>query len=320
MIYYAQFKEEVANKVMLRKGVTMNATPTVSIITPTYNRGNLLQRCYDSLVIQTSKDFEWIIVDDGSLDNTREMVSRFDSDFDIIYIIKKNGGKHTALNASHPYIHGKCVLILDSDDYLISDAIKKVIKAWNEYGSIETIGIVTFLKGESVDKPFCYGKYERIPVDIMRGKRICMQSNDCCEIVRSDLFKKYPFPVYKGEKYFPEGVLWNKVSFTHKCVYINEVVYIAEYLDGGLTKSGRRLRVRNPRGGMYSARINMHRKNRWRSRLKNGVLYNCYCFFVGVSPYKIVKKNPYKVLTILCMIPGWIVHLYWKEKYLKEEN
>ena len=131
----------------------MSDTPILSIITPTYNRGHLLQRCYDSLSAQTRKDFEWIIVDDGSTDNTEEIVSSFDSDYDIVYIKKENGGKHTALNTSHPYVHGKYVMILDSDDYLIPEAVEKIVKGWIDFEENEAIGIVTFLKGGSVNKP-----------------------------------------------------------------------------------------------------------------------------------------------------------------------
>ena len=294
----------------------MNNTPSISIITPSYNRGHLLQRCYDNLNIQTSTDFEWIIVDDGSTDNTEDVVSHFRANYDIIYIKKSNGGKHTALNASHPYIHGKYVVLLDSDAYLVPAAVEKILNGWAVFEKIETIGIVTFLKGESVETPFCYGKYERIPVDIVPSDRVCLQTCDCCEVIRASLFKKYPFPVFKGERFISESVLWNKVGFTHKCVYINEVIYIAEYLESGLTKSGRKLRIQNPKGGMYSSRLSMQKKNYPRDRIKSALLYNCYGFFAEIPAYRIISKNPYKILTAFCLFPGWLLFLYWKKKYL----
>ena len=293
----------------------MNTTPTLSIITPTYNRANLLKRCFSSLQIQTSKDFEWLIVDDGSTDNTEYIVSTFSGDFEILYIKKENGGKHTALNASHAHIHGQYVLILDSDDYLIPEAVEKVIRGWKEFENNKTVGIVTFLRGKSVEAPFCRGKYERIPVDILRSERIFYLSRDCCEVIKSSLFKKYPFPVFKGERFLSEGALWNRVSFDCKCVYINEVVYIGEYLEEGLTKSGRKMRIKNPRGGMYAARLNMHKKNYPRNRIKNSLLYNCYGFFAGMSPAKIVTHNRYKLLTLVGMLPGWLLFLVWSRMY-----
>ena len=309
--------------VMLRHGIKetkkqgkMNNSPSISIITPTYNRGLLLKRCYDSLNTQTSKDFEWIIVDDGSEDNTEEIVSTFEADYCIKYIKKKNGGKHTALNASHPYIRGKYVVILDSDDYFVPDAVEIIIKEWDDFKNIEAIGIVTFLKGQSVGKPFCYGKYERIPVDIMPSDRVIIQTCDCCEVIKASLFKKYPFPEFRGERFISESVLWNKVGFTHKCVYINEVIYLADYLESGLTKSGRKFRIQNPKGGMYSSRLNMQKKNYLCARIKSALLYTCYGFFAEMPFYKIITTNPYKLLTALCMFPGWLLFLYWKKKYL----
>lgn len=293
----------------------INKVPTLSIITPTYNRGSYLQRCYSSLKGQTSYDFEWIIVDDGSSDNTEEVVSLFAKDFDIVYIKKRNGGKHTALNYAHPFIRGKYVLILDSDDYLLSESVEKANRGWAQYDNNKSVGMVVFLKGLSAEEPCCCAKYERIPVEILPSNRIRFHSTDCCEIIRTELFVKYPFPVFKGEKFISEGALWNRVALTHKCVYINEVIYIADYQEDGLTKSGRSMRIRNPRGGMYAARLNMQKKNRFRNRLKNALLYNCYGFFAGMSPCKILSKNRFKGLTLISMLPGWVLYRDWKKRY-----
>lgn len=289
--------------------------PTLSIVTPTYNRSNLLKKCYESLLSQSEKNFEWIIIDDGSTDNTEDVVHGFKADFSIQYVKKENGGKHTALNESHKYIQGKYVLILDSDDYLVDTAAEKIKNAWSSYAEDEKIGIVIFLKGSSVEQPSCIAPDEGVPVDIMRYKRICCHSSDCCEVIRSELFKLYPFPVFENERFISEGALWNRVSFTHKCVYINEVIYISEYLDGGLTKSGRKLRIHNPKGGMYTSNLNMNKKNYLKRRLKNGLLYTCYGFFAKQSPFEMAKNNNSKLLMYLCMPAGWLLYIYWGKKY-----
>lgn len=292
-----------------------NKKPTLSIVTPTYNRGDLLKRSYESLLKQTDKDFEWIIIDDGSVDNTEDVAQTFTADFSIKYVKKENGGKHTALNKSHEYVNGKYVTILDSDDYLTETAVEQIKKAWDKYDANSKIGIVILLKGSAVDKPSCEAKDEGVPVDIMRYKRICHHSADCCEVIRSGLFKNYPFPVFEGERFISEGALWNRVSFTHKCVYVNEVVYIADYLDGGLTKSGKKLRINNPRGGMYTANLNMNKKNFMGRRIKSGLLYTCYGFFAKLSPLKMAKLNDSKMLMLLCLPAGWALYMYWKKKY-----
>lgn len=293
----------------------------LSIVTPTYNRAHLLGNCFASLMCQTDKDFEWVIVDDGSSDDTKQVVQKFAGDFPITYVYKENGGKHTALNRSHEYIHGKYVLILDSDDYLTDTAVEKVKAAWAQFEGQEEIGIVTLLKGQAEDDPSCKAPDEGVPVDIMRYKRICIHSSDCCEVIRTELFLKYPFPVFPGERFVSEGALWNRVSFTHKCVYINQVVYIADYLEGGLTKSGRAMRIRNPYGGMFTSNLNMNRKNFFSRRIKNGLLYTSYGFFAGLSPWKIITRDKEsRCLKALCMLPGYVLYRRWRSQFPQQSK
>lgn len=290
--------------------------PLLSIVTPVYNRAALIKTCWESLARQTDKDFEWIVVDDGSSDGSADVVRGLpDAGFPVILVEKENGGKHTALNASHPHVHGKYVLILDSDDMLVDTAVEQVRDGWRKYNRNPEIGMVTFLKGSAVDTPSCMADDEGVPVDIMRYQRRCFHSSDCCEVICAELYLKYPFPVFEGERFISEGALWNRVSFTHKCVYINSVIYIAEYLEGGLTKSGKSLRIRNPRGGMYTANLNANKKNFFKRRIKNGLLYTCYSCFAGLSLRDMLKHTDSKLL-MLCSLPaGWLLHLYWKRKY-----
>ena len=293
------------------------SNPYLSIITPTYNRGHLLTGCYQSLCSQTDKDFEWIIVDDGSSDDTQTVVSGFlAADFPVIYIKKENGGKHTALNASHPYIRGRYVLILDSDDQLTQDAVSAVREAWDRWESRSDVGIVTFLKGGAVDNPDCVVSDYDTPVDILRYRRTVYYGPDCCEVIRSELFLKYPFPEFAGERFISECALWNRVSLTHQCVYINKVIYLFEYLEGGLTKSGRKLRITNPRGGMFICDLRMQRKNYFTQRVKYGLLYCCYGFFASLQPAQILGGTEHKALAVMCLLPGWVLYRYWERKYI----
>ena len=107
----------------------------ITILTPTYNREKTLKRAYESLLAQTNKDFEWIVVDDGSSDNTKSLIEGFinESKLDIRYIYKTNGGKHTALNVGTAEAKGELLLILDSDDYLSEDAIELSYAYWEKY-------------------------------------------------------------------------------------------------------------------------------------------------------------------------------------------
>lgn len=290
---------------------------TLSIITPVFNREKLLHNCYQSLKKQTSNDFEWIIVDDGSTDDTLAVAESFKAPFEITVISKPNGGKHTALNASHPYIRGDYVLILDSDDTLIPSAVADVLDGWKEFEGNQDIGIVIFLRGSDEVRPLCkaYDEDEGKPVDISRYHRECLISSDACEVIKTELFKKYPFPEFEGEKFVAEGALWTRVGFTHKCVYINKVIYICEYLEGGLTKSGKPMRIHNPNGGMYVSNLGMYKKNFLKSRIKNGLLYTCYGFFAKKSIAEMWKQSDSKVLMCLCLPFGFALYLYWKKKY-----
>lgn len=294
----------------------MNNKPVLSIITPTYNRAELLKKCYASLLQQTCKDFEWIIVDDGSADNTAEVVKGFDTaEFPIVYVSKENGGKHTALNASHAYIYGEYVLILDSDDYLTNTAVEQVKCEWEKWKYNKTVGVLIFYRGKDENTPLCIANDTDTPVNMLRYKRTCIFSSDCCEVIRTDLFKEYPFPVFGGEKFISEGALWHRVGFTNKCVYINRVIYICEYLEGGLTKQGKSMRIRCPLGGMFNSDLLMDKRNPLKTRAKSGLLYTCYGFFANKKPKQMAKECRAKALIWLCMPFGWILHRHWKKKY-----
>lgn len=270
-----------------------------------------------SLSAQTRQDFEWIIADDGSTDDTAALVRSFaqSAPFLIRYIYKPNGGKHTALNASHPYIHGKYVLILDSDDLLTEDAVERALLAWKKWDADPDVGIVTLLKGKDREHPNCYAAEENVPVDILAYPRICPVSNDACEVIRSELFLQYPFPVFPGERFLAETALWGRVSQTHKCVYVNQVIYLCDYQEDGLTKAGRAMRIRNPLGGMYNANLYLSRKNSLKTRVKNGLLFTCYGCFAGLRPKSMSMRCDSKVLMWLCLPFGWLLHRRWKNQY-----
>ncbi len=289
--------------------------PTLSIITPTYNRAPYLKQCFRSLEAQTNHDFEWILVDDGSTDDTADVVKTFHPErFSIRYIQKENGGKHTALNSAHPFIKGRYVLILDSDDYLIESAVQKVIDAWTRFADNSQIGIITFLKGTDAQHPVCEAPEYDTPVEIMGYRRIRHIRTDCCEVIRAELFLKYPFPVFEGERFLAESALWDQVSFTHKCVYQPDVIYICEYLEDGLTNSGRAMRLRNPRGGMFTSNLRMDRKNHLRARIKNGLLYSCYGISTGVGVKELIQSSRSPLLSAVCMPGGLFLFLHWRKQ------
>ena len=297
--------------------------PTLTIITPTYNRADCLKTCWDSLKEQTSKDFQWLIVDDGSTDHTADTVAQLQAEsgeIQVDYLHKENGGKHTALNASHPLIQGRYVVVLDSDDTFIPNAVSSILEAWKRYDANPDVGRIIFLKGYTVDEPICYVKNDNLPVDTLSEPRIGVTGRDCCDTFRADLFRKYPFPVFAGERFIGEGAAFFGMELESKGVYINQVIYLCEYREDGLTKAGRKMRLMNPRGGMYNSRTYMHPRLPVKRRIEKGMLYSCYGKFAKVSLAEALRENPYKALTLATYVPGVMLYHYWNRKFFKGES
>ena len=289
----------------------------LTIITPTYNRGGFLERIYACLLKQTCGDFEWIVVDDGSTDNTHEelekLQNRSDRSFNMEFYLKSNGGKHTALNYALPYIKGELSLILDSDDLLTEDAVETVLSVWQKYKNDDKICGLSFLRGKSAEQGLA-----SFPKDEFRSNHIDFRINknikgDCCEVLRSDILKEYPFPVFEGEKFVGENVLWVRIALKYDTIYIKKVIYLCEYLEGGLTKSGRKLRINNPLGGMESSRVELNKRINLKRRIKSAILYSCYGFKAGKKRREILKTSGHAFLVCLCMPFGRYFYKRWSK-------
>src|SRR5690554_5503093 len=105
-----------------------------TVLTPTYNRAHTLERVYSSLEEQSFQDFEWVIVDDGSTDDTRERVREWQQQarFPIHYFWQENQHKKTAFNKGVREAHGELIVALDSDDSLDMNALDTMAQVWND--------------------------------------------------------------------------------------------------------------------------------------------------------------------------------------------
>lgn len=289
----------------------------VTILTPTYNReGNLLD-LYNSLINQENKGFSWLIIDDGSTDNTEQLVSKFiaEGDISIKYIKQKNGGKHRALNNGIKQIRTELTFIVDSDDILTEDAIKEIHNIWNKTKS-ELICGVSFLRGytktEVIGKPF----EQDLFVDTYNNVRFNMNvSGDKAEIWVTKYLKEIPFMEIEGENFFSENYVWVNLSNKYKMIFINKIIYITEYLDGGLTKSGRKLLISCPIGGMANAKQLLSNDFSFRVRYKNALLYTIYGLFAKKKIVELVKSSGYPVLLVGSVPIGYLIFRYWKIQY-----
>lgn len=298
--------------------------PFLTILTPSYNRADRLPELYKSLMNQTNQNFQWLVVDDGSTDNTQEVLSNFNKHrFDFDFYLKENGGKHTALNYSHPYIKGQFVCIVDSDDWLIPNAVEKINSFYSQYADNERIASFIFQKGGDDAIPLNKGFRSEITISNDIDYRVNSSSKgDCCEVIRSSVFISYPFPVHEGEKFLAEGFLWQHVGFHYDTVYINDVIYVCEYLEGGLSKSGRRLRIQCPLGGMDNSNSYFEKVPGRRVKLpvllKEAMLFDCYGKFAKLSFREIVKKCRNHYLSVLAYPFGYLLYKYWNFKYMHE--
>lgn len=223
----------------------------IDIVTATYNRKNLLPRLYLSLIKQSSKSFNWIIVDDGSIDETRILVEEYiaENKINIIYIYKENGGKHTALNLAIQHCSSNYVFFVDSDDVLPVNSLKTVIKQIQkiekreDYNSIAGVcGVKSDLKLEVVGNRL-EGEVVCSYLDYRYKYKIV---GDKAEIFKTSVLKKYTFPVFQGEKFCPEGLIWNRVSKEYNMFFFDEIIYNCEYQNDGLTSNSVILRKNSP--------------------------------------------------------------------------
>lgn len=294
----------------------MGKSPTLTILTTTYNRSHLLGRCFESLCNQISKDFEWLIIDDGSTDDTEAVVQQYKktAGFPIRYFRKENGGKHTALNFSHPYIRGQYVLMLDDDDILVPDAVEIVLSDWKKYAPNKKIACLSYQKGNvGTHKPLvdwsCDQPVVSNTIDFRVNKGL---SGDCAEVLRSSVFKEFPAPVFENEKFLPEDFLWIPSAFKYDTVYIRKVIYLCEYRPDGLTRAGKRNQLKNPLGGLFSSNLYLRKEIAPTVQIKKSILYNCFALASSHYFRNLAKSN--NVALCALMLPVSLVfYIYWSK-------
>ena len=291
---------------------------TVTILTPTYNRKIKLERLYKSLCNQTVFDFKWLVIDDGSTDETERFIKKnIKKRFEIEYVKKENGGKHTALNLGFSLLKTDLVAIVDSDDYLIPDAIEIIIKKWNKYKNNKNIMGLVFKKMN--DKEKCVSDDFIMEEFIDNYNKYVINKNvkgDKFEIFKSSIIKNYRYPEFKNEKFVGEGVLWSILSKEYDMVFINKSLYICEYLENGLTNSGRKMRLENPNGGMYHSKEYLDNVYDIKVREKNALLFLIYARFAKKNIFLLLKNERHFLLLFLNIIPSLIIYEYWKKKYM----
>lgn len=288
----------------------------LTIFTPTYNRERTLPRLYESLKAQTCKDFEWLVIDDGSSDGTSKLFQDWqaeDNGFPISYTRVENGGKLRALNRGVQMAQGEYFLILDSDDLLCTEAVLSICDCFKSLpeGDSSFIGI-SLVRGDLNGKPI-----HRIPnIDTKIGYVDCNNlervkydlQSDMSEVFFTEKLRKYEFPVWPGEKFTPEEVVWNQMALDgYKLRWFNKVEYLCEYQPDGLTNSTWKLLRDNPMG--YAMMFNHHLlySHSFKERVNNVLQFISCCCLAQERAY-IGKCNDLYLANLLFPI-GYLVSL-----------
>ncbi len=234
----------------------------ITIFTPTYNRAYIIKSLYDSLKKQTFRDFEWIVIDDGSTDNTQQLFDEIKNDahdFPITYLRTENQGKHCAVNRAVGLASGRLFFIVDSDDSLPNNSLETIEKYENSISSEERelfagIAGLRGAKDGSILGTTFEGDYLDITYLEAPSKNIY---GDKAEVYYTEILKKYPFPQFENEIFIPESTVWNVIAADgYKLRYFNTIVYFGAYLEDGLTFQGREKYKHIPKGyGLYLSQL-----------------------------------------------------------------
>ena len=288
---------------------------TLTIFTPTYNRAYVLGKCYESLKRQTVKDFIWLIVDDGSSDNTKELVSSWIEEkiLEIKYIYQENQGMHGAHNTAYENIDTELNVCIDSDDYMPDDAVEKILNFWEKNKSDEIAGIAAL---DAYESGQVIG--DRFPDDLKTSALFDLHykykiKGDKKLVYRTELTKQYPYPIFEGEKYVSLSYKYTMIDREYPLALMNEVLCIVEYMEDGSSLNMINQYRKNPKGFAF---LRIHNLNNPKAKpifkFKECVHYVSSSLISRNKNY--IKESPCKLTTILAVPLGMVLYKYIMKK------
>ena len=286
--------------------------PKITIHTASFNRAHTLGRVYESLLSQTCKDFEWIISDDGSTDDTEKLVEGWcsqDNGFDIIYSKLTHVGFPRALNDGVRLANTEWIMKLDSDDWILPKTVETIIP-W-----VEEIQDKKMMAGIGVTccRPDGCLVKDQLPiidpvlgyVDARNSERDRYNLNlDCFEVTRTEMLRKYPFQCWPTEEYAPPTINYNMMSLDgYMWRWRVATLYIADYQNDGLSKKIDKVK-NNPMG--YAMNYNLHllRNPGFKARCYNAIQMIALCFYANNLSY--LRQSNAKLITALVFPVGLI--------------
>jgi len=240
----------------------------LTIFTPTYNRAHLLPKLFCSLQKQDLKNFEWLIVDDGSTDDTAQTVKELqhEADFSITYIYQENHGKHVAINTAVKATSNDLFLIIDSDDEMIENSSEKILKILPSFLKNQSLAAICFPRYSENEKKTKTNKkieFDQVISDSIELKNEYGITGEFDYLFKTKILKQYPFPYFAGEKFIKESVIYKRIDQIYKNMYVNQSIVKGEYLEDGLSSNFRKLLENNPKGSAlaYLETVNDRRLN-----------------------------------------------------------
>ena len=294
---------------------------TLTVFTPSYNRADLLPRLYRSLQRQTSKDFLWLIIDDGSTDSTETLVKQWtenEKDFTIEYVFKENGGLHTAYNEAIARLQTELAVCIDSDDYMPDDAVETIVSFWQENGSEEYGGIVAL---DSKENGEIIGDLlpDRKAINLigLLTNAYHIRNGDRKNVFRSELYKKVaPMPSFGNEKNFNPHYMHLQISKEYDLLVLNKSLCVVEYQDGGMTNNMIKQYYTSPNSFAQIRRLYLSFENTpFSFRFKTAVHYVSSCLLARQK--HILKNSPRKIPVILAFPFGMALSILIRFKYKK---
>lgn len=293
----------------------MDNRELLAIATPTYNRAYILNKCYDSLKKQTNNSFTWMIIDDGSTDETESIVKSWMQEdlLDIQYLKKSNGGKASALNLAISKTNTKYFVCLDSDDTFSENAVELALKHLTEIEQETRYCGILSLRN-TPDGKVMGG--EQIPMNVTEITLSDLDSiyNIKSELIcfyKTDVIKKFRFPEIPGEKFISPAYLEHEVGRNYKFLASREIYCYCEYLPDGLTKNKIDVIKKNPKGYTLVKKQSFELANRFIPKCKHAIMYIAGSILSGDN---FIKDSPNRAITLILYPLGWLVY---KKKFRK---
>lgn len=289
--------------------------PILTIFTPAYNRAHTIGRTYESLCNQTCKDFEWLVIDDGSTDNTKDLIKSWidENIIPIRYIFQENQGMHGAHNTAYDNIETELNVCIDSDDWMPEDAVEKIINFWEANKSEDVAGII------GLD----YTSDNKLIGTDFKSKKISLWHYNCNGgkgdkklIYRTSIIKKYPkYPIFPGEKYVSLATKYFLIDQDYPLLTLNEPLVFVEYQQDGSSYNMYNNYVNNPKGFVYDRKLVLSYPQPFKINLKYCIHYVANKLLSKESK-SIISDSPKKILTTLTIPLGYL----WYKIILKRYN